>query len=77
MLLLLCDSNSANLKMNRELETYDDFDDDAVNVKGTIPVLSNGHASSLSSSKLSHLIASNPNKLKVSNSDVNFLYLSF
>lgn len=62
--------------MNRELETYDDFDDDAVNIEGANRGLSNGHASFLSSSKLSHLIAAKPEKLKVSNLMSDFLYLS-
>lgn len=63
--LHIVSANSANLEMNRELETYDDFDDDAVNVEGATHGLNNGHKSSLSSSKLSHLVAANPNKIKV------------
>ncbi|KAH7547581.1 hypothetical protein FEM48_Zijuj01G0325000 [Ziziphus jujuba var. spinosa] len=55
--------------LNRELETYDDFDDDAVNIEGANRGLSNGHASFLSSSKLSHLIAAKPEKLKVVSGD--------
>ncbi|KAF3451037.1 hypothetical protein FNV43_RR07126 [Rhamnella rubrinervis] len=55
--------------LNGELETYDDFDDDAVNVEGATRGLNNGHKSSLSSSKLSQLVAANPNKLKVISGD--------
>ncbi|PON77678.1 Sas10/Utp3/C1D [Parasponia andersonii] len=52
--------------LNRKLETYGDFDDDAADVKMR---LGNGHASSLSSTKLSQLIAANPNKPKVVSGD--------
>ncbi|KAL5574728.1 hypothetical protein UlMin_016427 [Ulmus minor] len=49
--------------LNGQLETYDDFDDDAANLE-----LTNGHASSLSSRKLSKLVAK-PKKLKVISGD--------
>lgn len=53
--------------MNRKLETYDDFDDDAVNVEGAMCGLSNGHKSSFTSSKLSQLVAAKSNNTKVHN----------
>lgn len=52
--------------MDRQFETYDDFDDDTANVEVPTRRLVDGNASSRSSSKLSQLIiASNPNKRKV------------
>lgn len=57
--------NQLIFKTNRKLETYGDFDDDTSNVQVSSRGLINGHASSLSSSKLSRLIAANPNKPKV------------
>lgn len=52
--------------MDRQLETYDDFDDDTANVEVPTRRLVDGNASSRSSSKLSQLIiAANPNKRKV------------
>lgn len=52
------------LECNSQLVTYDDFDDDAMNVAGATR-FSNGHASSLSSSKLSQIVAARPSKPKV------------
>ena len=43
--------------------TYDDFDDDAIDVGATR--FSNGHASSLSTSKLSQTVFAKKNKPKV------------
>ena len=43
--------------------TYDDSDGDAIDVGTTR--FSNGHASSLSSSKLSQIVSAKPNKPKV------------
>ena len=43
--------------------TYDDFDDDAIDVGATR--FSNGHASSLSPSKLSQVVPAKTNKPKV------------
>lgn len=59
--------------MNRQLETYDDFDDDTANVEVPSRGLINGNASSRSSRKLSQLVAANPNKPKVEASfELNF-----
>lgn len=52
------------LECNSQLVTYDDFDDDAMNVAGATR-FSNGPASSLSSSKLSQIVAARPSKPKV------------
>ncbi|KAL5054098.1 hypothetical protein RYX36_034780 [Vicia faba] len=49
---------------NGQLATYDDFDDDAVNVNGTAG-LSNGHVSS----KVSQFVNANLKKLKVASGD--------
>ncbi|KAE8076629.1 hypothetical protein FH972_015266 [Carpinus fangiana] len=49
--------------VNGQLVTYDDFDDDAIDR------FSNGHASSLSSSKLSQIVAAKPSKPKVVSGD--------
>ncbi|XP_062174089.1 protein THALLO [Alnus glutinosa] len=54
--------------VNGQLVTYDDFDDDAMNVAGATR-FSNGHASSLSSSKLSQIVAARPSKPKVVSGD--------
>lgn len=54
-------TNSTNLELNRKLESYDDFDDDPVNVEGA----NHGHASSLSARKVAQLVAANRNKSKV------------
>ena len=43
--------------------TYDDFDDDAIDVGATR--FSSGHASSLSTSKLSQIVSAKTNKPKV------------
>ncbi|KAH0992138.1 hypothetical protein GBA52_003621 [Prunus armeniaca] len=45
--------------LNGKLESYDDFDDDAVNAEGAIHGLTNGRAS-----KRSQLVGANPNKSK-------------
>ncbi|BFG15890.1 hypothetical protein CerSpe_021640 [Prunus speciosa] len=50
--------------LNGKLESYDDFDDDAVNAEGAIHGLTNGRAS-----KLSQLVGANPNKSKVVSGD--------
>lgn len=56
--------------LNRQLETYDDFDDDTANVEVPTRRLVDANASSRSSSKLSQLIiAANPNKRKVISGD--------
>ncbi|GMN36219.1 hypothetical protein TIFTF001_005847 [Ficus carica] len=56
--------------LNRQLETYDDFDDDTANVEVPTRKLVDANASSRSSSKLSQLIiAANPNKRKVISGD--------
>ncbi|EXB55208.1 Something about silencing protein 10 [Morus notabilis] len=55
--------------LNRQLETYDDFDDDTANVEAPSRGLINGNASSRSSRKLSQLVAANPNKPKVVSGD--------
>lgn len=47
-------------KFHSQLATYDDFDDDAINVNGTAG-LSNGHVSS----KVSQFVNANLKKLKV------------
>ena len=60
-------AKSAKFEPNRKLESYGDFDDDAV--KLPTRGLTNGHANA---SKLSQLITTNPNKPKVQN---NILYL--
>ena len=56
-------TNSLKLEWNRRLVTYDDFDDDAIDVGATR--FSNGHASSLSTSKLSQIVSAKTNKPKV------------
>ncbi|KAK9928745.1 hypothetical protein M0R45_025865 [Rubus argutus] len=43
--------------LNGKLESYDDFDDDPVNVEGS----NHGHASSLSARKVDQLVAANRN----------------
>lgn len=59
-------TNSMKLVWNRQLVTYNDFDDDALDVGATR--FGNDPASSLSSSKLSQIVAAKPNKPKVQNS---------
>ena len=50
-----------SLELNRQLETYDDFNDEAVSLeKG-----SNSYTSLFGSTKLSHLVTAKPNKPKV------------
>ncbi|KAK7859225.1 something about silencing protein 10, partial [Quercus suber] len=53
--------------VNGRLVTYDDFDDDAIDVGATR--FSNGHASSLSTSKLSQIVSAKTNKPKVVSGD--------
>ena len=43
--------------------TYDDFDDDAIDMGATR--FSNGHASSLSTSKFSQIVSDKTNKPKI------------
>ncbi|KAL4614755.1 hypothetical protein ACB092_07G076100 [Castanea dentata] len=49
--------------VNGRLVTYDDFDDDAIDMGASR--FSNGHASSLSRSKLSQIVSAKTNKPKV------------
>ncbi|OVA05757.1 Sas10/Utp3/C1D [Macleaya cordata] len=56
-------------RVNRKLESFDDFDDEVINKEGVARGLSNGHASSLHSSKLSQLVAVKVNKPKVVSGD--------
>ncbi|XP_065624979.1 protein THALLO-like isoform X2 [Quercus suber] len=59
------DKAQKRLKLvNGRLVMYDDFDDDAIDVGAT--KFSNGHASSLSTSKLSRIVSTKTNKPKVS-----------
>ncbi|TXG73599.1 hypothetical protein EZV62_002178 [Acer yangbiense] len=51
--------------VNGQLETHDDFDDDAMDVERSTLGLSNGHVSSSCSSKLSQFATARPNKAKV------------
>ncbi|XP_061988204.1 protein THALLO isoform X2 [Rosa rugosa] len=51
--------------LNGKLESYDDFDDDPVNAEGA----NQGHASSLSASKVSQLVAANRHKSKIVSGD--------
>lgn len=55
--------------VNGKLETFDDFDDDAINVKGGSYGLQNRHADSLQSNKLSAFVTAKPNKPKVVSGD--------
>uniref|UniRef100_A0A2P2KXH3 Something about silencing protein 10 n=1 Tax=Rhizophora mucronata TaxID=61149 RepID=A0A2P2KXH3_RHIMU len=52
-------------EVNRHLETYDDFNDEAVSFENG----SNAHTGSFSSTKLSHLVTAKPNKPKVISGD--------
>ncbi|XP_075661832.1 protein THALLO-like [Castanea sativa] len=55
------DNTQKRLKpVSGRLMTYDDFDDDTIEVGPTR--FSNGHASSLSTSKLSQIVSAKPNK---------------
>ncbi|GMI78914.1 EMBRYO DEFECTIVE 2777, Thallo [Hibiscus trionum] len=54
--------------VNGQLETYDDFADDAMDVEGSAPGLSNGNASS-KHSNMSKLITAKQNKSKVISGD--------
>lgn len=58
-----------NLVLNSQLVTYNDFDDDALDVGASR--FSNDPASSLSSSKLSQIVGAKPNKPKVKNSSTS------
>ena len=51
------------LDWDSPLVSYDDFDDDAIDVGATR--FSNGHASSLNSSNLYQIFSAKPNKSKV------------
>ncbi|KDO40110.1 hypothetical protein CISIN_1g005733mg [Citrus sinensis] len=55
--------------VNGQLETFDDFDDDATGVERGTLGMSNGHVSSLRSSKISQLVPAQPNKPKVVSGD--------
>ncbi|KAI9194495.1 hypothetical protein LWI28_006527 [Acer negundo] len=55
--------------VNGQLETHDDFDDDAMDIERSTLGLSNGHVSSTRSSKLSQLATARPNKTKVISGD--------
>ncbi|XP_015581724.2 something about silencing protein 10 [Ricinus communis] len=55
--------------VNRQLETYDDFNDDAIDVERGNHGLSNGQASLLGSSKLSQLVSAKANKPKAISGD--------
>ncbi|KAK1587818.1 hypothetical protein Q3G72_017121 [Acer saccharum] len=55
--------------VNGQLETHDDFDDDAMDVERSTLGLSNRHVSSSCSSKLSQLATARPNKAKVISGD--------
>lgn len=61
LLFLIVETNSLYLEWNRQLETYDDFNDDDMDIDGQ----SNGRVSSLRSNKLSKLVTAQPNKSKV------------
>ncbi|KAK9997486.1 hypothetical protein SO802_022172 [Lithocarpus litseifolius] len=56
-------TNLLELEWDRRLVTYDDFDDDSINMRATS--FSNGHAGSLSTSKLSQIVSAKLNKPKV------------
>lgn len=58
-------THSSDLECSRQLETFDDFDDDALGVERGTLGMSNGHVSSLRSSKISQLVTAQPNKPKV------------
>ncbi|XVF30491.1 hypothetical protein REPUB_Repub16aG0062600 [Reevesia pubescens] len=55
--------------VNGQLETYDDFADDAMDVEGGAHGLSNGHASSQRSNNISQLISAKQDKSKVISGD--------
>lgn len=57
--------HSSDLEWSRQLETFDDFDDDATVVERGTVGMSNGHVSSLRSSKISQLVPAQPSKPKV------------
>lgn len=61
IIFLIVETNSLYLGWNRQLETYDDFNDDDMDIDGQ----SNGRVSSLRSNKLSQLVTAQPNKSKV------------
>ncbi|OMP06661.1 Sas10/Utp3/C1D [Corchorus capsularis] len=64
------DKTKKHLKpVNGQLETYDDFADDTMDVEGAARGLSNGHAGSQQSSKVSQLITAKQNKSKVVSGD--------
>ncbi|OAY26721.1 something about silencing protein 10 [Manihot esculenta] len=55
--------------VNGQLQTYDDFNDDALDVEKGKHGLSNGHTSFMSSNKISQLVSARPNKPKVISGD--------
>ncbi|KAL9437151.1 hypothetical protein AB3S75_023069 [Citrus x aurantiifolia] len=55
--------------VNGQLETFDDFDDDATGFERGTVGMSNGHVSSLRSSKISQLVPAQPSKPKVVSGD--------
>uniref|UniRef100_A0A5B7BUU4 Putative something about silencing protein 10 isoform X1 n=1 Tax=Davidia involucrata TaxID=16924 RepID=A0A5B7BUU4_DAVIN len=60
-----CDRTQKHVQpVNGQLETYDDFDDDAMVIERGTRGMSNGHASLLHSSKLSQLVTPQLNKPK-------------
>ncbi|KAK2979364.1 hypothetical protein RJ640_018444, partial [Escallonia rubra] len=64
------DGAKKNLQpVNGQLETLDDFDDEAVELEGAHGGMSNGHANSVRSRKLSHLVTPQLNKPKVTSGD--------
>ncbi|KAK3035507.1 hypothetical protein RJ639_033966, partial [Escallonia herrerae] len=64
------DGAKKNLQpVNGQLETLDDFDDEAVELEGAHGGTSNGHANSVRSRKLSHLATPQLNKPKVTSGD--------
>ena len=68
--------------MGRQLETLDDFDDEATDLGKVTPGMSKGHATSLSSSKLSQRVTTQLNKPKVRilkilfMNEINFLFVN-
>ncbi|XP_021282390.1 something about silencing protein 10 [Herrania umbratica] len=64
------DKTKKHLKpVNGQLETYNDFADDAMDVEGGAHGSSNGHASSQHSNKISQLLTAKQNKSKVVSGD--------
>ncbi|XP_022743120.1 something about silencing protein 10-like isoform X3 [Durio zibethinus] len=64
------DKTKKHVKLvNRQLETYDDFADDVIDAEGGARGLSNGHAISQHSNKITQLITAKQNKSKVVSGD--------